>query len=324
LWRVIAPSPAGRTQTRGRYRAHGIELECDFPLDLAPPAPPDGGPCRRIAVTPRPPEIVRELWSGPGEGPTHRTVLSDGEPLTVERGVVGDHLIGYGAHPFHLSTDLGTLSCSPPEREDAGWQRTLLDWVTYFAAVLSGTECIHASAVEVGGRALAFAAPSGAGKTTLAAELVAGGATFLCDDVLAVELRDGEALAHPGPPFAAVDKRDRRLAERLGAARATLGEELWVSVERRANGPAPVAAIVLLDRREGGPDPAAIGPASFIALRNLAIGLPHLRGREARRFATLAALAEQASLLRLRASAALPAAELARSIETRLAEEGVL
>ena len=46
---------------------------------------------------------------------------------------------------------------------------------------------LHASAVDVGGVALAFAAPSGGGKSTMATLLCADGATVVTDDVLRVE-----------------------------------------------------------------------------------------------------------------------------------------
>jgi hypothetical protein len=253
----------------------------------------------------------------------HRTVLSDGEPLAIEPGRAGDHLISYGEHPFHLSADLATLACSPPGEPDPGWQRALVDWVSYCAAAIAGIECLHAAALALARGAVAIAAPAGGGKTTLAAELVAGGARFLCDDVLALEPRDGEVLALPGPPFAGVSAADRGLAERLGTPRAALGDDLWVAVERPCREPVPLRAVVVLARRKGGARPAEITAESFFALRELTIGLPHLHGREGRRFAILAALADQATLLRLEADAAIPAAELARSLEARLDDEGL-
>ena len=62
---------------------------------------------------------------------------------------------------------------------------------------------LHASAVALDGRALAFVAPSGTGKTSVAAHLVARGASFLTDDALAVEPVPGGLLAHPGQAWRA-------------------------------------------------------------------------------------------------------------------------
>jgi hypothetical protein len=80
------------------------------------------------------------------------------------------------------------------------------------------------------------------------------------------------------------------------------------------------------DREKKRPGPATprFERAGMFGLRELAIGLPHLGGRERHRFAVLATLAERASLLRLRASAALAPTELATALEQRLAAEGVL
>lgn len=60
---------------------------------------------------------------------------------------------------------------------------------------------LHANAVEVDGRAIAFAGPSGAGKSTLAAYFRNNGRRLLCDDVCVVSFdRAGKPLAWPGIP----------------------------------------------------------------------------------------------------------------------------
>ncbi len=59
---------------------------------------------------------------------------------------------------------------------------------------------LHASAVVVGGRAAAFLADSGSGKSSIAAEMVRAGHPLLTDDVLPVEISGGTYLGHPGYP----------------------------------------------------------------------------------------------------------------------------
>jgi hypothetical protein len=60
---------------------------------------------------------------------------------------------------------------------------------------------LHANAVEIGGRAVAFLGRSGAGKSTLAAWFADRGHRILCDDVCAVTLDDrGAPLVLPGVP----------------------------------------------------------------------------------------------------------------------------
>jgi hypothetical protein len=51
---------------------------------------------------------------------------------------------------------------------------------------LKGACVLHASAVEIGGKAVALVGPSGAGKSTLAAFCCAAGARLLTDDLLVV------------------------------------------------------------------------------------------------------------------------------------------
>lgn len=59
---------------------------------------------------------------------------------------------------------------------------------------------LHASVVRVGDRAVALCGPTGAGKSTLAAALVARGAAFICDDLTRCDLIDGRAMVYPSAP----------------------------------------------------------------------------------------------------------------------------
>lgn len=80
---------------------------------------------------------------------------------------------------------------------------TLEDTSTYllvllgFALRLRGVLALHASAVLIDGRAVALIGPSGAGKSTTAAALAAAGVPVLSDDVVAVRVVDGVAMAYP-------------------------------------------------------------------------------------------------------------------------------
>lgn len=60
---------------------------------------------------------------------------------------------------------------------------------------------LHASAVEIGGKALLLSGNSGAGKSTLAAAISARGHRLLSDDLCALEVRDGQPpKLHPAFP----------------------------------------------------------------------------------------------------------------------------
>ncbi|HET6385046.1 MAG TPA: hypothetical protein VFJ58_16765 [Armatimonadota bacterium] len=63
-----------------------------------------------------------------------------------------------------------------------------------------GILALHASALSLCGRAIAFLSDSGAGKSTLAAALLQSGAALLSDDITPVEMIEGVPFARPAFP----------------------------------------------------------------------------------------------------------------------------
>jgi hypothetical protein len=209
--------------------------------------------------------VLEERFDGGSAGDPARTI--DAHP------VHGFRLYARHFGLAHISRDGTRVRCSPPDDEPWSWQRFLVGRILPWAAVVQGLEAFHASGVTVGGRAVAFVGPTGAGKTSLAIRLVAMGERFLTDDVLSVESRDGELLAHPGAGIAAVRDAERRLiAESTWSG---LGAELGHSGKTylelpRPHGPAPLAAIYFL-RLGGGepierldPDPRLLLGSTFV------------------------------------------------------------
>jgi hypothetical protein len=84
------------------------------------------------------------------------------------------------------------------EREgppDPGEEELYLQGTVYAAvACLNGLMPLHASAVAVDGRVVAFTGPAGAGKSTLTAALSQLGLPLFCDDTLLVHVSDDGAL----------------------------------------------------------------------------------------------------------------------------------
>jgi hypothetical protein len=129
------------------------------------------------------------------------------------------YIPGYGL--ALISPDGARILGSTPG--EAGWRfdRFLVGRVLPFAALLQGVEVFHASGVTIEGQAVALLAPSGGGKTSLAINLVLRGASFITDDVLAVEPYAEGLRALPGPPLVSLRTGEEDLMsdvdrERLG------------------------------------------------------------------------------------------------------------
>jgi hypothetical protein len=102
---------------------------------------------------------------------------------------------------FWLDRDGTSVWCAWPDNltiADAAVY--LLGPVLGFLLRLRGVTCLHASAVAFGDRAIAFAGPAGAGKSTTAAALARRGHPVISDDIVAVEERDGRFLVFPAHP----------------------------------------------------------------------------------------------------------------------------
>ena len=165
------------------------------------------------------------------------------------------HGPAYGTHT--LSRDGHSLITATEGVEDAASQRLLIAQVLPFAALLQGLEVFHASGVVLGGQAIALLGPSHSGKTSLAMELCDRGASFLADDVLALEVADGLLRAHPG--HRSPESTGKHLSARARCLRSDDREHI-IRVQG-ATGPAPLGSLYFLDRRENGPSDPAFEPA---------------------------------------------------------------
>jgi hypothetical protein len=164
------------------------------------------------------------------------------------------YLIWGPAHGSHLlSPDGQRALCIPGGCTADAWQRLLIAQVLPFAALLRGLEVFHASAVISDGGAVALVGPSRAGKTSVAVDLCRRGASFLADDVLAVERAGEELLGHPGIPVAGLDHAEARRLEEAGDP--LRGEVVAINARERlvrvrgTAAPAPLSALFFLDRR---------------------------------------------------------------------------
>jgi hypothetical protein len=131
-----------------------------------------------------------------------RFVGANGRPgLEVLRMPSGDIQLQYEDFTtFVLAADTSRVEAFWPETS------TLEDTVCYLSPVLGivlrlrGVTCLHASAVALGGAAIAVAGAAGMGKSTTAAALARRGIPVLTDDLLALTVRDHTFLVEPGLP----------------------------------------------------------------------------------------------------------------------------
>lgn len=75
----------------------------------------------------------------------------------------------------------------------------LTNFAVSSALLQQGEEALHATVVDIGGRAIALLGKSGAGKSTLASFLRKRGAEIVTDDILRITFDAESAIAQPGP-----------------------------------------------------------------------------------------------------------------------------
>jgi hypothetical protein len=255
------------------HRLFGIELHCELDLPGASESARPAAAAVRVApepsALPEPPVDTRGSW---------RTRIDGRELIVAPSG--GRLAIAWGDDcRFELDPAERDLRWAAPDPADPAWQRLLLDTVAYLIALELGREALHAAAVVTGGGAVAIAARSGVGKSTLIGALLAAGATLLSDDIVVVEPTGDGVLAHPGPPLMNVPA-GRALPGR--EVIATLSDELWTLVPVAAD-PRPLEALVLLERQPGADGRLERLEASPLPVIPWLLGFPRTRERERRR-----------------------------------------
>lgn len=160
---------------------------------------------------------------------------------------------------FHLWPD---RIVAHPASDEAGplIEIHLLGTVLSYWLERRGLVTLHASAVEIGGRAAVFSSTHQGGKTGLAAALLQAGYPLLSDDLLPVEERAGRFVGRPGYPQMRMwpDEATHFLGrhEHLPAVHPELSKRR-VPVGPGGLGtfhgaPLPLACIYLLERRAEG------------------------------------------------------------------------
>jgi hypothetical protein len=235
----------------GVYECSGIRISSEIPLSA--PLSPDV----EFATA----DVVLEIGADreqPYRRPSTDVIAElsiDGTPFYAFCRVDGAYV---GRLPsiadFVIAADLKRIVCHPA----TDGKRELIPivvpgTVTAFLLAMSGGCVLHGSAVDLGGRALAFVGTSGQGKSTMAAIFCAAGAPLVTDDVLPLEF-DAQAEP-PGAVFCRRAGTEIRLREKTASLADQFSGDVPVRTtadERRAVEPAgtrldriPLAAIVL-------------------------------------------------------------------------------
>jgi hypothetical protein len=275
------------------------------------------------------PAELQRRWSDVAHRSESVRELRDGDRvlLSVELAPSAGYLVHAPGFARILVSPDGTEVLCDPEPKSSEWCTLLSAQALPLAATLRGLEVLHASAVlmgdgALGGGAVLFAGPQGAGKSSLAAALLRGGATLLSDDTVALESRDGALLAHPGATLLHLraDEHERLSTEE----RALLGPSAAVLGKQRYNpsaiaSAAPFGGLFLLERSEHGVsleqidavDPFALLASTF----NLSVRTPERLTRHLDLAATLAATGR---IYRLRVQPGIDATQLADILRARI------
>ena len=136
---------------------------------------------------------------------------------------------------------------------------------------LRGTLSLHASAVVVGGQAIAIAGHPGAGKSTTAAAFARSGATVITEDVAPVVWIDGAPCIAPGYPRIRLwEDVAATLFGGLPPLTPTWPKRFLDVTAQFADRPYPIAKIVILGPRGAEPSlrPLSGHEAAIALLRN--------------------------------------------------------
>ena len=227
--------------SRASYRGYGLEIETDFPFSAALEGGRGAPDLYFLSGLER---GVRPELEGP---PAYASRLKhpEGRPW-VELWRDGDRefLSFTGRTAFFIDrSDIRYCAADDPVAVEGLFLSSVLAYVLECRGVLA----LHGSAIDVDGAGVCFLAPSGMGKSSLAAAFVAAGHSLLADDVVALEGVDGAFLVRPAFPQISLDEEVGSLLrgvdlEALSPVDPLAGKRRW-RVARSTVGPAAAVAL---------------------------------------------------------------------------------
>ena len=226
------------------YRFAGLILSSDFPIPELPRA--TGTPYAYVTIGARLRGDVRRKWRHSWRvrgGPFWMRVAATGSGHIVQFPGFGEFAVSPSAIVCHPRTGI------PLETV----RHLLLDQLL---PALLGSRVrlvLHASAVDIGARAVGFLGAAGAGKSTLAAALVRGGASLVTDDALVIDCRTNVPRAVPSYPGLRLWPDSQRLVgawrvRRTQVAHYTRKQRWYGAAVPYSERPLPLDALYLVAR----------------------------------------------------------------------------
>jgi hypothetical protein len=305
-----------------RYRWASLVIDCDLPLPEL----------TRVSARRRADIIVRRaLPPRPGSGAKRHTwTLPDGTRWASVTSGGGEHVMRFRRFAEFVVGDNGRSIrwCAPAATTPETLRHLLLDQVLPAVAFEHDLISLHASAVVVEGQGVAFAGPSGRGKSTLAASFALDGCAVLTDDSLMVDWQ--RRVPRAVPSYASLRLWKAAAARFLGASGILVPVAQYTSKLRAGprhsairfhSAPIRVCRIYLIEPRRGAVRISGLSSRqAYIELLKVTFRLdPFDRAASRREVVALAALAEQVGVASLRVPSGLHAlAEVHRAIRADL------
>ena len=186
------PMPGRGPRTVAKYSAFGYVLESPIELPELDRVPSSTPPTWTLEVDPR--------ASAADRGPIASDTVYDSVSVHAYStgGAIGLAFDDTGC--FEIRPASRVIAWQPgPNTSEAAVRADLLGRVMALAAHADGALALHASAVSIGGQAIAFLGPKHAGKSTIALALARHGARLITDDTLIVRMdASGRPWGAPG------------------------------------------------------------------------------------------------------------------------------
>lgn len=228
-----------------KYRIYGLVVESALPLTSVEACDNERAPAVTI-VHAR--DDFLERWAGrlrrDCEEWIRHTVLADGSIYMKVNGVFEAIIASDGRR---------VASCKLGAVDDRTFEANLVNFALTTSLTLQGEECLHATVVTLGERAIGLLGPSGSGKSTLSAFLLTQGASLVTDDLLRVTFARDQIVPHPGPRRLKLfdDSAQRLLPDALqqGSFNRLSGKTMFEPREALATNArgTPLSALVWLD-----------------------------------------------------------------------------